>query len=809
MIGKKVIKKTFVIFSILTITCSLFLQNVSANSVVIEQKGDGNRTGNLESTCGTAKDTNYPFHGCGNFDSYFAVRVTLIDENFAKKSRTIEFRNSIDGKTRDVTDQVAIATKYTAMTDLIPASYKEKVTHQGNVNVVFGALKPGYNVFGGSSFFDSNGSLDEQLVYETRLYDRTSTDEYNLNLRRSDFINYVMSMDKKSEQKDGDNKPKVSFLELFLKLSGHENEDLIDLSSQNYSLLIEPVQQVYYRENNDDVKVVEGTTKQLTAFIYKNFKEKYDVPYSFGKWSTIRGTQIFNYACSFYVRDDFSGKHGVGNVCDSTNDFLNSYGGFFANSDLTKHLLKNGNKNNLLEKIISSDNLYGVNIIKLDEIVDISTNLNCNFVINYCDATDNNKITFDFNVTDSDGTVVTDVNDVSYDICLKNIGTQLTDNTILSDKNCYETVDYDFSSIIESLNSMNKIEPYTYLNIPSITANFSKTCYTTSLSKNDIEYPKELTFNFLGKEYKLKASDLIDYNSNDTATGFIASNPREITVSGKVKYFLKDGFGEKGNLYLNINNFTVVDAYDPISTLKIESNDEYSKYIQILTGMDDLSKDGNNIYLNLSNEDLFGTNDAKIINKLKSEPSKSVSMTLSDSAAGGPETPYNLNYTLTENGSSKKCYFTPKINDDCGSDCLPFGEKIKFRVISLSYPFPSKDGNSRLPGLNWMNEYNYVYEYITNNRNIQSTARSNEVMNPENIYLEKEPLYTITLDASTMMNIREYNKQHSYDDINLECVDGRQCSSTFLRKVVSGLEGTCANTTDFYGCADKTEKSGG
>ena len=133
-------------------------------------------------------------------------------------------------------------------------------------------------------------------------------------------------------------------------------------------------------------------------------------------------------------------------------------------------------------------------------------------------------------------------------------------------------------------------------------------------------------------------------------------------------------------------------------------------------------------------------------------------------------------------------------------------EGIQFRVISLSNPFPSRDGTSRMPGSNWLNaSENNVYEYIQNNRNVNS----------ESVYNEK-PLYKVTLDPSTMIKVREYNKNHSYSDNNIICEagTGKMCISNFLRNEIKNLEGECSkvdskNLKEFYKCANKTEKSGG
>lgn len=158
--------------------------------------------------------------------------------------------------------------------------------------------------------------------------------------------------------------------------------------------------------------------------------------------------------------------------------------------------------------------------------------------------------------------------------------------------------------------------------------------------------------------------------------------------------------------------------------------------------------------------------------------------------------------------STAICPFTYKIKDDNESK-----SNINFRVISLDNPFPARDGSSRMPSENWLYDENNVFNYITTNRGVLGEWKEtgvNEdgfptyelVRNPELIYSQREPMYSITLTPSTMLSIRSYNKKYSYysmyelgdykskDEINLDdkdadklkCNDqGRECYSEFLR----------------------------
>lgn len=98
--------------------------------------------------------------------------------------------------------------------------------------------------------------------------------------------------------------------------------------------------------------------------------------------------------------------------------------------------------------------------------------------------------------------------------------------------------------------------------------------------------------------------------------------------------------------------------------------------------------------------------------------------------------------------------------------------RLLYRPISLSVPFPGRNyiGIQREAGSNWTEEA--IDTYITNNRGVVE----DEVYN-------KDPIYVINLDSSTIKAIREYNKNNSYDDFTLSCTAGKgtECISNFLR----------------------------
>lgn len=149
----------------------------------------------------------------------------------------------------------------------------------------------------------------------------------------------------------------------------------------------------------------------------------------------------------------------------------------------------------------------------------------------------------------------------------------------------------------------------------------------------------------------------------------------------------------------------------------------------------------------------------------------------------------------------------------CNVFCNFKGNKIIYRTISLSNPFPSYDIDNatskiqiknpqnknitmRYPGNNWNSE-TAIYNKILNNRGVEG----------DKVY-KKTPLYSFKLDAKTIQSIRSYNKQNKYSDFKLNCQkSGAACISTFVHSSTSGRTGTgtCDKTLNkktFYTCDD-------
>lgn len=144
----------------------------------------------------------------------------------------------------------------------------------------------------------------------------------------------------------------------------------------------------------------------------------------------------------------------------------------------------------------------------------------------------------------------------------------------------------------------------------------------------------------------------------------------------------------------------------------------------------------------------------------------------------------------------------------------PGAVNIIYRQISLQHPFPGMSGNGRKTGSNWCdlrgncsNTNSQVNKYIINNRGVLG----------DKIYVERDPMYEITLTPTLIKEIREYNKNTNYDDYNLYCsgdsvdedAQGYECRSHFviggmdesnLHSFSSYFKSTCGIDNDFYAC---------
>ena len=163
-----------------------------------------------------------------------------------------------------------------------------------------------------------------------------------------------------------------------------------------------------------------------------------------------------------------------------------------------------------------------------------------------------------------------------------------------------------------------------------------------------------------------------------------------------------------------------------------------------------------------------------------------------------------LTATYTKDSCTQKVVFNTSVtgaDSSCSNSVtvenIDIKEDLVFRPISLSNPFPGQNGKGRSMGSPWTDDLKKTY--ITNRSDVYS----------------KKPLYSITLTPSTIKQIRDYNKDTSYDDFNLICSNGEACYSIFLRnysKIVNTNKSNCYNANDrsvnaFNSCADYSKRT--
>ena len=150
---------------------------------------------------------------------------------------------------------------------------------------------------------------------------------------------------------------------------------------------------------------------------------------------------------------------------------------------------------------------------------------------------------------------------------------------------------------------------------------------------------------------------------------------------------------------------------------------------------------------------------------------------------------------------------TGNCEQDTNPDADDFKQKVIYRPIDLSNPFPDIDGNGRKTGTNWC----YNGNCKNNNTTVKNVILDNRDVSSDEVY-NLEPMYSFTLTPSIINQIRQYNKNSKYDDIVMTCdrdnkgnnVLGRHCISDYLDDLITltNATGTCTQDrkTTFDSC---------
>ena len=649
----------------------------------------------------------------------------------------------------------------------------------------------------------------------------------------------------------------------------HNNEINNEIAAGNYYIILEPVFEVSLTYNGVEHRV-KGTAKQLAKVMYNSSREiwywpmynssfMYNMFCGFRDYSGTFGLNTgYNDRCTdidehFNVTTDWNQEIAEKKrSCDTEigyakTDACNSYHKAEKKAGQIQ-VRTNGPRSieYVYEALGSFDNSVGVNILDLSEIVrsnppqieerNVELNNRCEYEVNLC----NNNATYESKLKSDDifhciypseiGISSDDINNYAFHV----------DNTDLW---CYDDVKYDFTDLFNAYNNNSSLKTNQLALLPNGRLNVKRTCYSShqedfrtflgSTDPNGANFQDTFVLNFNGTNYNYTRDgqryqfDNGNIRKNDFLFDEYVETPQYenkeyYKYMTEFNYDIKPSSGTDGKkTNINIIDFSISESLGNTNKI-IEVNETtmdgkliyISKNKQTGYYNNKLSASGsgntgtignsygmgNKLYMNLKDGQ-----DEELSSKERKEYTSRAYEKTSTSQEGNVITHLTLknDYKLTRT-TNPYCTFQTQISDD---DI--FGDGIIFRTISLSNPFPARDGTARIPGENWLGKNtNHVYDFITNNRGVKE----------EKLYSEKQPLYTITLDTQTMTAIREYNKSFSYKDLSISCTEGtgRECVSSFLRNhnliKSSNISGTCAgdvNSSTFYSCADKTVASGG
>lgn len=142
-----------------------------------------------------------------------------------------------------------------------------------------------------------------------------------------------------------------------------------------------------------------------------------------------------------------------------------------------------------------------------------------------------------------------------------------------------------------------------------------------------------------------------------------------------------------------------------------------------------------------------------------------------------------MDFKITYKGKEKTAS-CPYITED-GSLILNNKIQLEFRTIDTKNPFLGRLGNNtREVGSNWCETDEEGNIISCSGNSEENKTIKNNITNKNNSYNKTNEgvKYKITLTPSTIKNIRDHNKETSYDDINLKC-ENDVCISNYLTKL--------------------------
>lgn len=777
-------KKTVLLFVFLIILS--MNSNVKAGGVTIE--GEGHSIGS-DSACGTYNGYVACYYGKYQF------RATLIDENGKKVEGTssVDFAYSTNDTTsiKKLDNLKFKGVKY----NLVNTDYKYKYSdnnndYNNNEDFLYVEL-PLINNEILYNYRQSNGGDNPENYY--LFYNEFSR---NLVKRATNF--YLVDNTGK----------KIDFLSIFLNYSGYINKENIEnyrkkgtpietnlyididdtqngakqkeIAEKNYYLLLEPTYFIHYNTEKDDghINYMYGTATEILEWLYEEGNKDID-KYASGYLVGLSANFVYQAGCNMYT--EVGGANGYKKITQNTE--CNSLG-----SNLLR--LKNGptyplrpERLEIIKKMININEIdnkgHGAAVLQLKNNIipiptptlppppDIPLTSTIKVILDLCQS-DDGIISLRYEGENNESI---DPN------AFINDSFRVGGATGNSAMYCYDEVEYDFQSIRQSF--ATEFKTLSNITIPDASVTVNRSCYFSSSST-----PSYLAFSYsdyLNKEIEMKIFDdviKLTYQRGGLRT---VEDTRDESGKGWVYYqnILTFRYNDDGKYYISPDKDYDLNGYVGFE-LSYDINDMFGKSNNLL--------------------DSFGGR-------------RTTSKTYTGLNGETKTFTYKMTYTDgSGNPLNNQCKFEYTVNYDNPIDGL------EFRTISLSNPFPARDGTTRIPGTNWLNNHNYVSDYIYNNRGIQyiagnkelkeiegtkiSNFNSSDIVDPEMMYMNVEPMYTITLTPSIMADIRRYNKDHSYDDIELVCNDeNRECYSTFLRNTnyitEENFGGVCSDETKY------------
>lgn len=674
-------------------------------------------------------------------------------------------------------------------TDIINGTQNSYFVFSGNTQFInFSKLNKTVNYYKGSNVVNGTMNADFNKVYVTNLFGNSNFPSIasNFSERYTAFLQCLKTGCTTKKINSTENVKlrdfilnEIGYLNTYDSSSEYYKNKYIELD--NYRLLVERVNALTFVPDAKGMRMVIGTTKQIANYIAHE-PESSSV---FGM-STLKFSQAFNLGCQIYSSNNM-GVRTIntrnGNCTDSTGS-SGYYGELMENVSAGE---KYANKK-VYQKMAEQSSIYGVNIVNISEHTDEPKKVYCNININTCNPASSSI----------EATTTDTLNQEPLYYCIYNQDEFKENDTTY----CIDQLSYDFSNLTSSELSNSIFYQSQYVPINGFNVKNKRICYMktgTGSGSADKTYFSDISLYLFDRTYTYRANETSQIGKvTDVETiGVGPDQVSKITYEYTTYYSLTgtDILGEPSRLFINIptNEATTTEIG---SQLRLDGN-EYTKYLYIGTGFAQKYYTNSLRYSNTQLGNIYGTN--RIMSKLGTGTYIKEPDDIND--LDNPGDGITRIYKLTTNGSissvtnrygNQRCYFNNSIEDG-----IDINEDIKFRVISLSNPFPAQDGTTRIPGINWLNDYNNVYNYITNNRNIQENRTSTNIINPEMMYLNKTPLYTITLNAANMIKIRNYNKTNNYNNIKLDCkpLAGRECTSKFLRNTtyIPSLTGTCSS----------------